>query len=82
MLHPLAGQDQGRLGPEWHRQPYRHVPDATGRRRRSRRHQKLLDGCTVDGKKFNVHLDGYNLIPYLTGEVKESPEESPRLLQR
>ncbi len=38
--------------------------------------QKLLDGCTVDGKKFNVHLDGYNLIPYLTGEVKESPRRS------
>ena len=38
--------------------------------------QKLLDGCTVDGKKFNVHLDGYNQIPYLTGEVKESPRQS------
>ena len=38
--------------------------------------QKLLDGCTVGGKKFNVHLDGYNQIPYLTGEVKESPRQS------
>src|SRR5438874_2869102 len=35
--------------------------------------KQLLDGCTVDGKKFNVHLDGYNMIPYLTGAVKESP---------
>ena len=35
--------------------------------------KQLLDGCTVDGKKFNVHLDGYNMIPYLTGQVKESP---------
>ena len=26
--------------------------------------QQLLDGCTVGGKKFNVHLDGYNMIPY------------------
>ena len=25
--------------------------------------QKLLDGCTVGGKKFNVHLDGYNHDP-------------------
>jgi arylsulfatase len=35
--------------------------------------KQLLDGCTVDGKKFNVHLDGYNMIPYLTGKVKEVP---------
>ena len=35
--------------------------------------KQLLDGCTVGGKKFKVHLDGYNMIPYLTGEVKESP---------
>ncbi len=34
--------------------------------------QQLLDGCTVDGKTFNVHLDGFNQIPYLTGEAKES----------
>jgi len=34
--------------------------------------QQLLDGCTVDGKKFNVHLDGYDQIPYLTGAAKES----------
>jgi len=27
----------------------------------------------VDGKKFNVHLDGFNMIPYLTGQAKESP---------
>jgi arylsulfatase len=35
--------------------------------------KQLLDGCTVNGQKYNVHLDGYNQIPYLTGEVKESP---------
>ena len=35
--------------------------------------KQLLDGCTVDGKKFNVHLDGYNMVPYLTGQAKESP---------
>jgi arylsulfatase A-like enzyme len=39
-------------------------PDVTAR---------LLKGCTVGGKSFKVHLDGYNMIPYLTGEVKESP---------
>jgi arylsulfatase len=35
--------------------------------------QQLLEGATVGNKKFNVHLDGFNLIPYLTGEAKESP---------
>jgi arylsulfatase len=37
---------------------------------------KLLDGCTVGGKTFKVHLDGYNQIPYLTGQVKESPRNA------
>jgi arylsulfatase len=27
----------------------------------------------VGGETFNVHLDGYNQIPYLTGKAKESP---------
>jgi arylsulfatase len=35
--------------------------------------EQLVNGCTVDGKPFHVHLDGYNQIPYLTGEVKVSP---------
>ena len=38
--------------------------------------QQLLKGATVDGKKFNVHLDGYNMVPYLTGQAKESPRNS------
>ena len=37
--------------------------------------KQLLDGCTVGGKTFKVHLDGYNMIPYLTGEAKESPRK-------
>ena len=37
--------------------------------------QQLLDGTTVDGKKFNVHLDGYDMGPYFRGEVKESPRK-------
>jgi arylsulfatase A-like enzyme len=35
--------------------------------------QKLLDGCEAGEKTFKVHLDGYNLLPYLTGETRESP---------
>ena len=38
--------------------------------------QKLLNGYKVGDKTFKVHLDGYNLIPYLTGEVKESPRNA------
>jgi arylsulfatase A-like enzyme len=38
--------------------------------------KQLLDGCTVGGKKYNVHLDGYNQVPYLTGEVKKSPRNA------
>jgi arylsulfatase A-like enzyme len=29
--------------------------------------QKLLDGYTAGDKTFNVHIDGYNLLPNLTG---------------
>ena len=35
--------------------------------------EQLVNGCIVEGKPFHVHLDGYNQIPYLTGEVKVSP---------
>lgn len=35
--------------------------------------EKLLDGYTVDGKTFKVHLDGYNFLPYLTDEEEEGP---------
>jgi arylsulfatase A-like enzyme len=35
--------------------------------------KKLLDGYKVGDKTYKVHLDGYNMIPYLTGKVKESP---------
>src|SRR5271163_3150367 len=38
--------------------------------------KKLLDGCTVGGKTYKVHLDGYNIIPYVTGEVKDSPRNA------
>lgn len=35
--------------------------------------QKLLTGYESDGKKFKVHLDGYNFFPYLTGKEKLGP---------
>jgi len=37
--------------------------------------EQLLKGMKVGDKTFKVHLDGYNLLPYLSGEVKESPRK-------
>jgi hypothetical protein len=37
---------------------------------------RLLEGTTVGEKKFKVHLDGFNMVPYFTGQVKDSPRES------
>jgi arylsulfatase A-like enzyme len=43
------------------------VPDVT---------EKLLKGYTVGGKTFKVHLDGYNMLPLLTGQTTKDPRES------
>ncbi|WP_435011721.1 arylsulfatase [Tundrisphaera lichenicola] len=38
--------------------------------------EKLLKGHKVGDATYKVHLDGDNLVPYLTGEAKKSPRES------
>jgi arylsulfatase A-like enzyme len=43
------------------------VPDIT---------EKLLAGYTVGNKTFKVHLDGYNMLPLLTGQTTINPRES------
>jgi len=43
------------------------VPDLT---------EKLLTGYKVGNKTFKVHLDGYNMLPLLTGQTKKNPRES------
>ncbi|HRE30437.1 MAG TPA: sulfatase-like hydrolase/transferase [Candidatus Berkiella sp.] len=35
--------------------------------------EKLLKGYDANSYTYKVHLDGYNFLPYLTGEAKESP---------
>jgi arylsulfatase len=35
--------------------------------------EKLKQGYTAGPKTFKVHIDGYNLLPYLTGEVGDNP---------
>jgi arylsulfatase A-like enzyme len=36
---------------------------------------KVKKGYAANGKNFKVHLDGYNLMPFLKGEVEESPRK-------
>jgi arylsulfatase A-like enzyme len=36
---------------------------------------KLLQGHNVGDKTFKVHIDGYNLLPYMTGAAKEGPRK-------
>ena len=38
--------------------------------------QKLLTGHKVGDQTYKVHLDGYNLVPYLTGQADKSPREA------
>jgi arylsulfatase len=42
------------------------VPDVT---------EKLLNGYTVGNKTFKVHLDGYNMLPFLTGQTADDPRK-------
>src|SRR6516165_8040226 len=37
---------------------------------------KLLTGYTVGDMTYKVHLDGFNLVPYLTGQAANSPRQS------
>ena len=36
---------------------------------------KLLKGHKAGDKTFKVHIDGFNILPYLTGEVNENPRQ-------
>jgi arylsulfatase len=35
--------------------------------------EQLQGGTTLNGKEFRVHLDGYNLLPFLSGEEEQNP---------
>jgi arylsulfatase A-like enzyme len=36
---------------------------------------ELKQGKTIGDRTYKVHIDGFNLLPYLTGEVDESPRK-------
>lgn len=38
--------------------------------------EQMKTGFTASGKKFKVHLDGYNFLPYFQGKEKSGPRES------
>ncbi|MDM0111419.1 arylsulfatase [Variovorax sp. J22R133] len=38
--------------------------------------EKLLNGYKAGEKSFKVHIDGYNMLPYLSGETQASPRDS------
>ena len=37
--------------------------------------ERTRKGTTLNGKTFKVHLDGYNLLPFLKGDVRETPRQ-------
>jgi arylsulfatase len=37
--------------------------------------KKLLSGYKAIGRNYKVHLDGYNILPMLTGETNKSPRK-------
>lgn len=37
--------------------------------------EDLKKGATINGKEFKNHIDGFNFLPYLTGEEDEGPRK-------
>ena len=37
--------------------------------------EKLLKGVELNGRTYKNHIDGYNLLDYLSGKVKDSPRK-------
>ena len=82
LLHPLAGQDQGRLGAERHRLAHRHVSDVACHRRQPRRHRATAQ--RLHGRRQAVPRPSRRLqpdpLPHRRGEGE--PEKRHRVLQR
>ena len=50
--------------------------DVRRRRRRADIKEKLLKGaCELNGRTYKNHIDGYNLLDYLSGKAKDSPRK-------
>ena len=66
---PLAGQDPRRCRLERDRSAPRLAADVPRRRGRARHRREAQGGPQIGEKTYKVHIDGFNLLPYLTGEV-------------
>ena len=74
---PLAGQDQAGHGLERDRRAPRLAAHLRWRSRATPEvDDKLLKGYKAVGRTYKIHLDGYNLVPYLTGKTEKSPRNS------
>src|SRR4029453_1740861 len=69
----LAGQDQAGHGLQRDHQPHGLAPTFFAMAGESDIKGKLTKGHKAGNKTFKVHLDGYNLLPYLTGAESKSP---------
>ena len=70
----LARHDPRRAGAERHHFAGGHRARPSWPRSASRTSRRSCwQGYEAGDKHFRVHLDGYNQLPYLTGEVDESP---------
>ena len=71
----LAGQDQAGLSLQRHRPAPRLAADLPRHGRRPGRRREAEEGLQAIGRTYKNHIDGFNLLPYLTGKEKESPRK-------
>ena len=75
-LCALAGQVRGRQNAQRHRHPPGVAAHPAGGRRRAGCQGKAARRATRPmTRTFHVHIDGYNILPYLLGETDESPRK-------
>ena len=73
MLVRWPGKIAGGVGFQRDRPAPRLAADVPGDGRRAGHRREAEEGLQGGGKTFKVHIDGYNLLPYLTGKEKKSP---------
>ena len=72
-VRPLARSLPGRHDAQRHRRPRRLAADLCRRRRYPDIKEQLLKGTEINGRNYRNHIDGYNLLDYLSGKTDESP---------
>ena len=83
MLVRWPGKIAAGVGLERDRPAPRLAADLPRHGRRAGHRREAQEGLQAIGDTtFKNHIDGYNLLPYLTGEDEEEPAQGLRLLQR